>query len=476
MIRQLLGHTAAYTFANLASRGTVLVWLLVLPSFISSSEYGALGLILTAAALVNVAVPLEISQALARYYPPAAPADQREYLRTAWTFTLAMLAIASFAAFAFAPQACNLLLGSLAYLHVFRVAILFFALNALFYFLQCQFRWQFEARKFVVATVMSAIVTLGGSIGLAALLPDSLLGVLLGQAAGAGVGVAAGIYGLRKGLTLGIDRAKLRQLLRLSLPIVPASLSIFLSIYSSRLILRDLLDLRDVGVFSWASQLASIPALLLLGLQGALTPLVMKHHGEDSTRIVLARTFEAIIAIGLVACLGVGGFTPELIGILGYSEFGRAGDLALILAPGYLFLQVYVFAPGFSIRERTELQLLVSILGAVSAVGFNYLFIDLLGVRGAAVATLLSSAVFIGSWFAVSQWLYPIPVRWLQLFAFIGVAALGGAALSAIGTGTAIAILAKLFVLAFVTAAILLCGLVRLRDWGRSDMSTLVAP
>ena len=40
LIRQLAGHTAAYTVASIASRGTVLVWLLVLPSFISTSEYG----------------------------------------------------------------------------------------------------------------------------------------------------------------------------------------------------------------------------------------------------------------------------------------------------------------------------------------------------------------------------------------------------------------------------------------------------
>ena len=136
LIRQLAGHTAGYTVASLASRGTVLVWLLVLPSFISTAEYGALGLILTAAALVQIAVPLEISQALARYYPPAAPADQRQYLRTAWTFTLAMLAIASIVAFAFARQGCELLLGSPRYFNVFRLAILFFALNTAFMFLQ----------------------------------------------------------------------------------------------------------------------------------------------------------------------------------------------------------------------------------------------------------------------------------------------------------------------------------------------------
>ena len=361
-------------------------------------------------------------------------------------------------------------------MNVFRLAILFFALNTAFMFLQSQLRWDFQPRKFILATVSAAVVTLAGSVGLAEILPDSLLGVVVGQAAGAAIGIAVAAYALRKGLGFGIDRAKLRQLLRLSLPIVPASFAIFLSTYASRLILRELLDLHAVGVFSWASQLASIPAVLLVGLQGALTPLVMKRQEEDRTRIVLARTFEATLCAGLLACLGVGAFAPELIRLLGYSEFGGAGPLTLLLAPGYLLLQLYVFAPGFSIRERTDLQLAVSVVGAVSAVAFNYLFIRLFGLAGAGVATLLSSAIFLSAWFGVSQWLYPTPVRWRQLFSFVGAAALAGAALALFGSGTLLAIGAKLVLIGLVALAGLVFGLVRPREWGLLRPAAEVEP
>ena len=77
MIRRLVEHTAAYTLANLASRGTVLIWLIVLPSFLSAADYGVLGLIITTAALVNLLIPLEVTQGLARYYPTAEPRDKR---------------------------------------------------------------------------------------------------------------------------------------------------------------------------------------------------------------------------------------------------------------------------------------------------------------------------------------------------------------------------------------------------------------
>ena len=170
-----------------------------------------------------------------------------------------------------------------------------------------------------------------------------------------------------------------------------------------------------------------------------------------------------------------GRLCPRLIRLLGYSEFGGAGPLTLLLAPGYLLLQLYVFAPGFSIRERTDLQLVVSIVGAVSAVAFNYLFIRSFGLAGAGVATLLSSAIFLGAWFGVSQSLNPT-VRWRQLFSFVGAAALAGAALAQFGSGTLLAIGAKLVLIGLVALAGLVFGLVRPREWGLLRPAAEVQP
>jgi O-antigen/teichoic acid export membrane protein len=247
--------------------------------------------------------------------------------------------------------------------------------------------------------------------------------VLVGLVLGAGSGVALGLQRLSPTLGIGIDPAKLKRMLSFSLPIVPGSVAILLSTYASRFIINDLLSLTDVGLFTWASQLAAIPALLLLGVQSALTPLVMKHHPDPQTKAIIARSFEVIVAVELLLCLGLGMFTPEFIRQLGYSRYSGAGPLVMLLAPAYLMLQLYVFAPGFAVAERTGLQLSVSIVGAISAVVLNYLFVTAAGLAGAAAATLVSSALFIGSWFVLSHRLYPVPVNWLRLGLLIAAAA-----------------------------------------------------
>jgi O-antigen/teichoic acid export membrane protein len=156
--------------------------------------------------------------------------------------------------------------------------------------------------------------------------------------------------------------------------------------------------------------------------------------------------------------------TPDLIGLLGYSAYAGAGPLVMLLAPAFLMLQLYVFAPGFAVRERTGLQLAVSLLGAIAAVVLNYVLIAKLGLAGAALATLLSSAIFIGAWFVLSQRLYPLPVRWGRLALFtLAAAGCAAAGMALAGDGRIGDVVIKLGLVALLAAAALAIGLVRLK-------------
>jgi len=305
MIRQLVGHSAVYTAASLLSRGTVLIWLIVLPRFMPAADYGVLGLVMTTAAFVNL-IPLEVGQGMARYYPGAATREKTEWASTAWGFTLVTLGLAALMAVAFSSSFNRRLLGDERYLADFRIAVAYFTLNTSFLFVQNLFRWEFRPRDYASVTVVFALVTLVLSIGLAGTLPNPLAGVLAGLVAGAGIGLVFAMVRLRGAIEWKIDLEKLRRMLRFSLPLVPASLALLLSTYASRFILNDLLTLTDVGLFTWASQLASIPGLMLVGVQGAVTPLVIKHHAEPGTPVLLARGLETVLAGGLWVCVALG--------------------------------------------------------------------------------------------------------------------------------------------------------------------------
>lgn len=465
MMDRFAGDSVVYGAATVLSRACLLVALLVLPFILTPRDYGALGMIVTVTALVAILAPLEISQAVARFYAPAKEVEKRALAGTAWAFLLLMTAMLLLVGQVMAGPLCRLVLGDLSFLPVFRIALLLMTFNALFLFLQAQCRWEFRTAEYVLISLVFAFLGLALSIGLGLLLQPPLFGVVLGQALGAGVAAALGAAGLKQSLRLRLDTGWLRDLLRFSLPLVPASLALFLSVHAGRIVLNAFSTLEDVGLYTLATQIAGIAALGIVGVQGALTPLVMASHQKPETPAQLARLFEGFFASAVVVCLLLGLFAPELVWIIGYPGYERAGPLVLLLAPGLLLTQMYVFAPGFAVAHRSATQMWVSVASAIIAVGANLALVSTLGLAGAALATLLAGIAFLALWFVFSQPLYPIPVRWGAIAAASAVGIVAGAIGSNIGfSGLAVALAVKAALCAAAAAFVVLSGMVPLRS------------
>ena len=476
MIRQFVNDSFAYGMATLLSRATMVVALLVLPFLLTPRDYGALSMIVTVAALVAIVAPLEVSQGLARYYAPATPNDKKAFASTAWTFLLLMLVGFLMLGQALAEPLCNLILGDPGFLPTFRVALLLMALNCLFYFLQNQCRWEFRTAEFVLISLVYAFLTLAFSLGLGMVVDPPLFGVVFGQLVGAAIAVGLGAFGLKRSFALRIDSAKLRQLLSFSLPLVPASVALFLSVYASRIILNALASLEDVGLYTLAVQIGGIATLGIVGIQAALTPLVMAHHQKPQTPGQLARLFEVTVGFAVFACLALGLLAPELIYYAGNPVYAQAGPLVLLLAPAMFIAQLYIFAPGFAVAKRTVQQMWVSIASALAGILANFVLIPIWGITGAAIATLVASIVFLALWFTLSQRLYPIPVRWGLVALACAAGALLGAAGNSLAYGSMVsALLFKGVILAAAAALVVMIGLVPLRG-SLALLKTLATP
>lgn len=431
MLRKLASHSLVYGLAQITARGAQVLTLLALPLLLAPQEYGALQLLLTVAVIANVVVPLEITQGLARYYSESSILEKPAWAGSALSFTLVTtigaLALSQIAA----PALNRLLFGDTTLLSSFRIGAAFIALNILFYFVQNQFRWMFQIRGYIVVSVVFAVATTCLTLGLASTAQEPLLGALWGQGVGTALATAIGLWMLRQHLSPAWDREKFNRMFCFSLPLVPAQIALFTSLYLGRLVLNGETDLDQVGLFALASQIAAVASLLIVGLQAAITPLVMAHHSEPGTPTLLAHLFEAFFVVATLVTLLLGLLAPEIIALLNRPDYSEAAPLVLPLTAAAMLSQAYVFGPGFAVARRTDKQLIVSLFGAATSVVANFILIDQFGIEGAAGASLLSAVVFILGWMALSQRLYPIPVRWVRVGAFGGAAALGASALGA---------------------------------------------
>lgn len=461
MMKELLGHSLIYTVSAVFTRGAQMALLLLLPLLLTPTDYGAFALIVTVGLLAQTVVPLEISQALARFYPAAEPRDKALYASTALWFTVMAVCLVAALALLLAGPLARLFLEHARYSSAIRYGTLFVALNTIFYFLQNQFRWQFDVRGYAIISIVFALSTFAGATSFAILYKVPVDGVLIGMGGGALIATAAGFVRLRRSFHASIDSLKLKEMLRFSLPIVPANAALFASVYGSRLILNAEASLGDVGLFTYASQIAAVASLVVLGINAALTPIIMAHYKEPQMPAMLARLFELFVAVALLISLGLGLFAREFIRFFGDPAYAPSAPLVMILAPAVLISQSYIFAPGFAIRKKTTLQLWVSLASGAFSIAANFALIPLLGIAGAAWATLVAAIAFAVGWFMLSQRLYPVPFKSARIMAAAALGAVvatagpfGAPAELVLGVGF------KLMLLAVAAAGFLALGLI----------------
>lgn len=469
MIRELWRDGAIYAAGTVVSRGLALLLMPLITRLLPPAGYGVFELVVTAGVLINLVVPLETPQALARFWNERQTgAAQRRLAGTAWTFGVLGYAGFVLAAWAVAPWLAPRVFGA-GFVEAWQAGAVFIGANGVMLLLQSQLRW--ERRPLAYAAVSFAYGA--GVLLLLALLAwrgaaggADVADVLWAHAAASLIVAAGARLALRGSLAWGVDAGELRAMLRYSLPLVPAGVAVFAATYLHRWMLGAMGTLDDVGLFGVAARLGGAVTLVLIGVQTAITPLVYAHHRDSGTPAALARLAEGFWCLALLACGAMALFARDLLALLAGPAYGGAAPLVAWLAVAALLGQMYVFAPGIPIAQRTGWQLAITALAALAGVVLSVLLVPLAGARGAALASVASALLFLGAWVVVGQRLYPLPLRWRPLGACTLLALPLGSAGPALDAAFAwpLAVGLKLGLLVGLAAVCVASGLLRPRS------------
>jgi O-antigen/teichoic acid export membrane protein len=468
MLKAALRDSFVYGVASVLSKGLAIFLLPLYTRVLSPGDYGAYDLLITLVALANLVVALEIAQGLARYLADAPEAAARKRLAsTSLWFSVLMYGLFMLIGLLAAPQLNALVIGDARYLDAFRLGVCFIAVNGIYYLLLNQFRWELRSKAYAFASVAYALFTLLFALYFCLWLDLGLEGVILAQLLAALLVVLLCLWFLRKTFGWLFDVGQLLAMLRFSAPLVPAGLAMFISLYINRFALNHFGDLEDVGHFGIGSRIAGLAGLLIMGIQGALTPLVYQHYRDPQTPGQIARLFSWFMALALVGCLFLSLFARELLILLATPKYMAGAALVGVLAPALLLSQMYIFAPGIAIAKKTHWQLWVTLISAAVSMAANWVLVPSWGIWGAALATLLTSLVFFGAWVSLSQLLYRIPYALKALvFSSLGFTACTalGVQVDAINLSIGVALSIKLMILILLTIWVVICGLISQAD------------
>ncbi|MBR6871885.1 MAG: oligosaccharide flippase family protein [Ruminococcus sp.] len=190
------------------------------------------------------------------------------------------------------------------------------------------------------------------------------------------------------------DKTILRQLLAIGIPLFPNFLIYWLFNSCDRIMITNMIDLGAAGVYSAGSKLGHISQLIYIAFAGGWQFFAFSTMKEKDQVKQNSQVFEYLGVISFAATFFMCAVSSTLFRAVFTEEYYPAYIIApyLFIAP-LLQMLFQVIANQFIVVKKTWPNMVILLCGAVINVIVNFLLIPVLGIEGAALATLLGYAV-----------------------------------------------------------------------------------
>lgn len=413
-LKELFSDTAVYGLSSVVAR--FLGYLLVpfYTSYFDTAEYGVIGLIYAAMVFLNVFFTFGMESAYIRYATERKDAaDVYKTLQTA-VFTVGILLAASMWLTGDWLRPMLSLEGPHAEtIYILLIGILWSdALSVVPY---AELRLARRSYTYAGFRVANVVINLGLNITLVAGLGWGIEAVLWSNLAASGLTlVGLGIL-TRKQNSGQFSRGILRQALLFGLPYVPNGVGFAINEVIDRFFLNsmaeaDILRIYETdyapenitGIYNACYKLAVFMLLAVQMFRMAWQPFFMKYASEKDNRVLFGQVFDWFNLFAAAIYLVIGLFVyeiaalrvPVLDGTLIDARYWDGLSIVPVLLLAYWFQGWFVnFSAGIFIKDQTGKLPAITLVGAGITITLNLLLVPVLGMLGAAIATLVCYAV-----------------------------------------------------------------------------------
>lgn len=195
-----------------------------------------------------------------------------------------------------------------------------------------------------------------------------------------------------------------RELLRSAWPMVLSAIAILVYMRIDQVMIRNMLGMQEVGLYSAATRVYEAWMILPFVMSVSLLPLIInaKERGEEEYHRRLTQLFRVLIWSSFCAALIVS-LSSEWLMVLAFGEAYRASApvVGIVMWTTVFAAIGSVSARYFNVEHMERKFALRTALAALLNVALNYLLIPVMGILGAAFATLFCTffANYLMDWF-----------------------------------------------------------------------------
>ena len=427
-IKKLSKDTLVYGVSTMVSRFLNFILVPFYTNFIPPSEYGIIANIFAYIAILNVLFSIGMESGYFKFASTLEVGSKKQNFSLPFFSVFINSLILSSIIFVF-PGAFKPIFGvgeGYLVLVQYTALILFFDAIALvpFAYLRLNNKAKifaaFKIINVVINVSMNLILIIGFNMGIEAILISNVV------ASAATVVLLLPI--ILKNIEFSFNKELLSELLRFSLPYIPAGISSNIIQVIDRPILLYLTNDETAGIYTANYKLGIIMMLFVTVFDFAWRPFFLNHAKEPDAKKIFAKVMTLFVAVGSFVTLTTSVFLPEIVKIFGASY--RSGfEIVPLILLAYIFNGIYVnLMPGIYFEKKTKYLPIITGGAALLNVLVNVSLIPVMGMMGAAIATLVSYVSMAVGLFFVAQKFYPIRYEYgkivmlfISLFASFGI-------------------------------------------------------
>jgi O-antigen/teichoic acid export membrane protein len=275
---------------------------------------------------------------------------------------------------------------------------------------------------YVVATSLKFLIILLLNIYFVVYQHDGILGILKGQLIGEIFLTLITFPMVLKSLSIKFDSGTFVEMIKYGGPLVFSTTSSFILSFGDRYILQHYLTVSSVGVYSIGYKIASVINMLILqSFQLGFLPIAYKKLGDADEKRFFSKILTYYVIILTFTALSISLFSREIIEIFTASDdYWLAISVVPIVALAFVVKGIqYNFSLSFHYARKTVYNAVIVVITAIISLILNVIFIQKLGLIGAAYSMLVSITIMMLLSYYFGYKVYFIPFEKLKIFKVI---------------------------------------------------------
>ena len=392
----LLKNSGIYTVVSVL-QGAIMFFLLPLyTAYLTPDDFGALNVIISISSLLSVFFLLSLNGAASRFH--YIHLDDERQIKKIWGTICTFVIINSVFSGAVFIILHRYLIDPFAkgidfYPFLF-LGIIHTILSPLYMFFQSYLQTKQDGVKYGINAMLNFLLNIGLIIFFVVGLKMGVAGILWANIITSAVFFVYVLITFVPKIRIGFDQKILNPALKYSLPLVPHSLSAWMTAMIDRIFVNNMTGRAETGLYSVGYQFGNILNVLTTAVNKAYVPWFFEKEKRNEMQQIVKVAELLTIAYCFIA-LGISLYANDVLKIMVSDDFQSAWRFIPFISFASLFRGLYYFYVNILFLKQTKWIPLITFASAIVGLALNFLLIPLIGSIGASISCLIS--LFISS-------------------------------------------------------------------------------